>query len=110
MKEHIKFVHDGKIHKCHLCDSFFSRKNRLNKHAKTVHEGKVLICSHCNQFFSCKDNLQKHVKRVHEGNKLKCSICDKKFWEFGSKSALLFKRHMEKHQSGKNDTDSVHED
>ena len=136
MKEHIKFVHDGKIHKCPLCDEFFSRKDNLNKHAKIVHDGKVLNCPLCNEFFSykdnlqkhvklvhdgkklkcplcdelfsCKDNLNKHVKAVHEGKKLKCSICDWKYWELGSKSAL--KRHMEKHQSEKNYTVSANED
>ena len=127
MKEHIKFVHDGKIHKCPLCDEFFSRKDNLKKHVKIVHEGETLKCQLCDEFFalkdklynhvkvvhdgkklkcplcdelfSNKDNLNKHVKLVHEGKKLKCSMCDWKYWELGSKSAL--KRHMEKHQSEK---------
>ena len=127
MKEHIKFVHDGKIHKCPLCDDFFSRKDNLKKHVKIVHEGETLKCQLCDEFFalkdklynhvkvvhdgkklkcplcdelfSNKDNLNKHVKLVHEGKKLKCSMCDWKYWELGSKSAL--KRHMEKHQSEK---------
>ena len=76
MKEHIKFVHDGKIHKCPLCDEFFSRKDNLKKHVKIVHEGETLKCSLCDDFFALKDKLYNHVKVVHDGKKLKCPLCD----------------------------------
>ena len=78
-------VHEEeKRFKCSLCESSFSRADKLKTHISSVHEGKKPYqCDKCNESFAEFRILKNHTIRVHQGNEeekwFKCSFCESRF-------------------------------
>ena len=83
-------VHEeGKRFKCSLCESSFSRADKLKTHISSVHEGKKPYqCDKCDERFAWFSTLKSHTTRAHQGNEeekwFKCSLCE-------SRQGLLYR-------------------
>lgn len=83
-----------KLHKCHVCESSFSRANHLTRHM-TLHRALLIYkCERCDKAFAMSDYLAKHMQEDHIDKPYVCTICDKPF----SRGEHLI-RHLKLHDA-----------
>jgi hypothetical protein len=62
IKEHLKFVHEGrKPYKCELCSAKFEAKHHLKVHIAGNHQ-----CRKCSKVFASKVDLNFHIREKHK--------------------------------------------
>merc|ERR1719186_851153 len=77
------------LKKCSMCDFTTLKARNLKQHIKYVHEGKMLTCDRdgCDFESTNKNSLQRHIRSVHEeGDTYKCDACE---FETGRKDYFL---------------------
>ncbi|CAG5121158.1 unnamed protein product [Candidula unifasciata] len=91
LKLHVKAVHQGEGHHCHICARSFETMTGLKSHVVTKHkhdDPKVhhepppeLTCKLCGRVFSTKSHLQKHTSTHVMIQPYRCCVCNKAFME-----------------------------
>ena len=109
MRNHVRYVHEGKGYSCNQCDKQFTDKSYLKTHIEAVHERKKFTCDKCDMKFPYKGNLQSHLE-WHElkdqGLKYSCKECDKTF----SRKGPLLRHHKMFHKGKQKSLDIVLDD
>ena len=60
-------VHEGKRHKCSICDKTYATKAILETHVASVHEkSNAFKCTICGATFTTKGTLKYHTQNIHE--------------------------------------------
>ena len=88
LKNHIRYVHEGKKkYKCNCCEKRFATYVHLKRHINEDHNGqKTHKCDSCGKSFTLAGELKQHVQGVHEINN--CHQCDSCGNSFSTKQTL----------------------
>ncbi|KAL1463938.1 hypothetical protein MTO96_043119, partial [Rhipicephalus appendiculatus] len=83
----------GVRYQCHLCDSSFVYKRRLQRHFQMHANLNAVRCSFCSKKFSSRKHLSRHIHTMHVSVQVHpCHMCPSKF---SRKDNLV--AHMRKH-------------
>jgi hypothetical protein len=103
LARHIKSKHTEERFKCNICDSNFTRKDKLKEHKENVHNftdvnydyyykdyprSQPYMCAICDAKFERKDKLDRHTTTVHSNDLFNCPSCEKSF-----KTKWYMKKH-----------------
>lgn len=91
LKEHVKFKHDKKVHKCQFCSYEHARRQMVLFHMRDKHN--FCKCPKCSWVLDMKEEFEQHIKLHETVRKDWCEHCDMAFNDRFAKHYHMNKYH-----------------